>query len=105
VFSAPELLQRGFLSRVVADVDLSTLAQATVQRIAMLAPQAARLNKQTIRMLNQHPALMTKSIDATSFDANDGLLGDLLAHAYDYASSTEQREGIQAFLEKRAPKF
>ncbi|NCP40421.1 MAG: enoyl-CoA hydratase/isomerase family protein [Rhodoferax sp.] len=105
VFTAPELLQRGFLSRVVADVDLAAVAQATVQRITALAPQAARLNKQTIRTLNQHPALMSNSIDATSFGADDGLLGDLLAHAYDYASSAEQREGIHAFLEKRQPRF
>ncbi len=58
VFSAPEMLQRGFLSRVVADVDLLTLAQATVQRLAALAPQAARLNKQTLRVLNGPPAHM-----------------------------------------------
>lgn len=105
VFTAPELLQRGFLSRVVADVDLAAVVQATVQRINVLAPQAARLNKQTIRTLNQHPALMDKALDATFFDRNTGLIGDLLAHAYDYASSAEQREGIQAFLEKRLPRF
>jgi len=87
VFSAPDMLQRGFLSRVVADVDVSAEARATVQRICELAPQAARLNKQTLRAL-----------------INDQLPG-LLATAYDYADSAEQREGISAFLEKRQPDF
>lgn len=87
VFSAPDMLQRGFLSRVVADVDVSAAAQATVQRVCQLAPQAARLNKQTLRAL-----------------INDGWPA-LLATAYDYADSAEQREGINAFLEKRPPVF
>jgi enoyl-CoA hydratase/carnithine racemase len=87
VFSAPDMLQRGFLSRVVADVDIGELAHATVQRICQLAPQAARLNKQTLR------ALVTEPSPA------------VLATAYDYADSPEQREGITAFLEKRPPAF
>ncbi|MDD2844033.1 MAG: enoyl-CoA hydratase/isomerase family protein [Rhodoferax sp.] len=87
VFSAPDLLQRGFLSRVVPDVDVSELTQASVQRICQLAPQAARLNKQTLRALLPEPSQA------------------LLATAYDYADSAEQREGITAFLEKRPPAF
>jgi enoyl-CoA hydratase/carnithine racemase len=87
VFSATDMLQRGFLSRVVADADVSPVAQATVQRICELAPQAARLNKQTLRALVSDPP------------------SSLLATAYDYADSVEQREGISAFLEKRPPRF
>lgn len=87
VFSAPDMLQRGFLSRVVADVDISAVAQATVHRICELAPLAARLNKQAFRAI-VHDQLPT-----------------LLATAYDYADSAEQREGISAFLEKRQPMF
>jgi enoyl-CoA hydratase len=87
VFSAPDMLQRGFLSRVVADVAIRDLAQASVLHICQLAPQAARLNKQTLR------ALMHDQLPA------------LLATAYDYADSVEQREGINAFLEKRPPAF
>lgn len=98
MFGAPEMLQRGFLSRVVADVDLAALAQATVQRICFLAPQAARLNKQTIRTLNQAQS-------AFHIDSDGGPFNDLLAHAYDYADNAEQREGVQAFLDKRAPQF
>lgn len=87
VFSAPDMLQRGFLSRVVPDVDVLELTQASLQRICQLAPQAARLNKQTLR------ALLPESSPA------------LLAAAYDYADSAEHREGIAAFLEKRPPAF
>jgi enoyl-CoA hydratase/carnithine racemase len=87
VFSAPDMLQRGFLSRVVADADVGAAAQATVQRIRQLAPQAARLNKQTLRAFLHDP------------------MPSLLATAYDYADSIEQREGISAFLEKRQPGF
>lgn len=109
VFSAPELLQRGFLSRVVADVDLATMAQATLQRIAALAPRAARLNKQSIRVLNQSPVLINQALTAMNndirMDSSEASLRDLLAHAYDYADGAEQREGIAAFLQKRPPQF
>lgn len=105
VFSAPEMLQRGFLSRVVADVDLPTLAQATVQRISQLAPQAARLNKQTLRALNLPLALMDKAQLAMNSVVDMNATTALLATAYAYADSAEQREGITAFLEKRLPRF
>lgn len=87
IFSAPDMLQRGFLSRIAADVEIGELAQASVQRICQLAPQAARLNKQTLRALEH------------------GQLPALQATAYDYADSQEQREGITAFLQKRPPVF
>jgi len=105
VFSAPEMLQRGFLSRVVADVDLAHLAQATTQRICQLAPQAARLNKQTFRVLNPALALMDKAQSAINSVSDIAPVTALLATAYAYADSTEQREGITAFLEKRLPRF
>ncbi len=87
VFSASDMLQRGFLSRVAADVEIGELAQTSVRRMCQLAPRAARLNKQTLRALvhDQLPAL--------------------LISAYDYADSLEQREGITAFLAKRSPTF
>ena len=105
VFSAPEMLQRGFLSRVVADVDLPTLAHSTVQRITTLAPQAARLNKQTIRALNQPLSLMNTGQVATNSKVTDDPLSQLMASAYAYADSAEQREGITAFLDKRPAVF
>lgn len=105
VFGAPEMLQRGFLSRVVADVDLDSVVQATLDRIAQLAPQAARLNKQTLRALNPALAHIRQARTASETAASDDPVAALLANAYAYASSDEQREGITAFLEKRAPRF
>jgi enoyl-CoA hydratase len=78
VLDAPTMLQRGFLNRVVADADVANSALQSVNRILALAPQAARLNKQTFRGLNtQNP--------------------------YAYADSSEHKEGINAFIAKRKP--
>ena len=98
-FSAPEMLARGFLSRVVADELAAGDALASAQRIAALAPQAARLNKQTLRALKvaqvqEDPGRL--AIESIVSDAAD---------PYAYASSAEHREGIAAFLEKRSPVF
>ncbi len=90
VFSAPEMMARGFLSRVVPDDKLAAEASATVQRMVMLAPQAARLNKQALRALSAPLALADP---------------DVVASAYAYADSAEHREGISAFLAKRPPVF
>ena len=87
VLSAPVMLQRGFLNRVVADDKVASDAQDTVRRIAALAPQAARVNKQTLR-----------SLTGVSLATDD-------ASAYIYADSAEHREGVAAFVEKRRPRF
>ena len=84
VLDAAEMKSRGFLHAVVAEPALADEAQARCQRIAALAPGAARLNKQTLRAiaaLQSHPG------------------------AYDYAPDPEHREGIAAFLQKRKPAF
>jgi len=62
------------------------------QRICALAPQAARLNKQTLRVFG--------ALDVSSADRQA-----LLAQAYNYADSPEHREGINAFVGKRKPVF
>lgn len=86
VFAAPEMLQRGFLTAVVGGGDAALQASETIDRIAQLAPRAARLNKQTLRAMADNAAAMSP-------------------HAYAYADSAEHREGIAAFLEKRRPRF
>ncbi|MGL4810022.1 MAG: enoyl-CoA hydratase/isomerase family protein [Giesbergeria sp.] len=98
-FSAPDMLARGFLSRVMADELLQAEALATAQRVAALAPQAARLNKQTLRALKVPPALDDKAQAAIKIIANSGM------DPYAYADSAEHREGIHAFLAKRPPAF
>ena len=99
VFGAPDMKVAGFLSQVLPDDALAAQAQATALRIAALAPQAARLNKQTIRALNRPLAPVNKAQEATNLVANDA------DQAYAYAASSEHREGITAFLEKRKPVF
>jgi enoyl-CoA hydratase len=82
VLDAPTMLQRGFLNRVVADVDVANAAMQSVNRILALAPQAARLNKQTFRGLSQ---------------------GKMTQNPYAYANNEEHQEGICAFMAKRKP--
>lgn len=91
VLDAALMQQRGFLNQVVAASALDAAVDAHVQRMQGLAPQAARLNKQTFR------ALDLVNIDHAA--------PDLIANAYRYASSAEHREGVTAFTEKRAPQF
>lgn len=88
VLDAPTMLARGFLHTVLHDADVPAEAQQRTLRIARLAPQAARLNKQALRAL------------AGGQDAEA-----LVPTAYDYADSAEHREGIAAFLAKRPPNF
>ncbi|ROZ75691.1 enoyl-CoA hydratase/isomerase family protein [Ramlibacter sp. WS9] len=85
VLSAAEMKARGFLNRVTADGEVAGQAIASAQRIAALAPQAARLNKQSLRQLWQD--------------------GPAIVDAYRYADSDEHNEGISAFLQKRKPVF
>lgn len=96
VLDAPTLLLRGFLNGVLTDADVAGEALARARRIAALAPQAARLNKQTFRASNQLNPSVSGSSDAMTFVANS---------AYAYADSAEHREGIAAFLGKRKPVF
>lgn len=98
-FSAAEMLARGFLSRVVSDDMVGSEAQGSAQRVAALAPQAARMNKQTFRALKVPLALEYQAQVAIKNIVND------VADPYAYADSAEHREGVTAFLEKRAPLF
>ena len=98
-FTAPEMLARGFLSRVVPDERLGAEALGAALRVAALAPQAARLNKQTLRALKMPPALDSQAPTAIKNEAYGA------ADPYAYAPSAEHREGITAFLAKRPPVF
>ena len=88
MYDAPALLRAGFLTRLCAAEQVLAQASASAQRVASLAPQAARLHKQSLRALGQ------------------GVSADVLVQtAYAYADSAEHREGIAAFLAKRPPVF
>ena len=99
IFSATDMKAAGFLSRVLPHSQMADEAQATSLRIAALAPQAARLNKQALRALNSPAA----GADIGQHAIN--MVADHVANPYAYANSTEHREGILAFLEKRKPAF
>lgn len=99
IFSAADMKASGFLSRVLADGQLTAETQATALRIAALAPQAARLNKQTLRALINPLAPVNVAQGAIDLRATH------VVNAYAYADSAEHREGILAFLEKRKPAF
>ena len=71
-----------------------------LNRILALAPQAARLNKQTFRQFY----MKNQSVDGTNnaYSAiNNIAISD--TDTYNYANSAEHREGIQAFIDKRKP--
>ena len=91
VLDAAQMQQRGFLNQVVAASALDVTVDVCVQRMQGLAPQAARLNKQSFRALA--PVDIAQAAP------------DLIANAYRYASSAEHREGVTAFNEKRPPRF
>jgi enoyl-CoA hydratase/carnithine racemase len=88
VLDAPTMLARGFLHAVVPEAVLADDVLTRARRMAELSPEAARLNKQTLRALAV----------GTPADA-------LVDRAYEYAGHAEHREGIAAFLDKRTPAF
>jgi enoyl-CoA hydratase/carnithine racemase len=99
IFSAPEMLARGFISRVLEGSALAADVHATAQRIAGLAPLAARANKQIIRaLINPLESVYPpeKSCHSMAVQLNS---------PFAYASSHEHKEGIQAFINKRIPCF
>lgn len=89
VLDASTLAARGFLSQVLEAQALAAAAQDVADQLARLAPQAARLNKRGLRQAQP----LAPVGDAA------------LAEAFHYADSAEHREGIEAFLAKRAPVF
>ena len=97
VFEAPALYASGFLSALLP-VNSDSEVERRVARLCALAPQAARLNKQTFRTLNR------LNPDDPGLTASE-LIASMLAQAYTYANSHEHREGIDAFLNKRTPAF
>lgn len=98
-FSAAEMAARGFVGSVVADDQLRAEALASAGRVAALAPQAARSTKQTLR------ALLAAPLAAAQALAQQGTGGRAGEDVYAYADAPEHREGIAAFLDKRAPQF
>jgi enoyl-CoA hydratase/carnithine racemase len=106
IFDAQHMAAQGFLTKVLPEAPLSIHTQALARRIAGLAPQAARMNKQTFRALNWPLARVEYAQDAINSVANlDAKTEVTEAATYAYANHAEHREGIAAFIEKRSPNF
>ena len=98
VLDAAEMKQRGFLSRVCQASALAKDVHDASKRICNLAPAAARQNKRTFR---SNQSLATGFVDRLAMYSVAGSTAD----DYQYADSAEHREGVTAFIEKRAPIF
>lgn len=96
VFDADYMHKRNFLMQVFENEAIATQALQLSLRISALAPQAARMNKQTFRKLNSAAMPDPQAQAAPENIANA---------AYAYADSPEHHEGIDAFVNKRKPEF
>lgn len=90
MLSADEAFAKGILTRVVDDDALADEVRRCVRSIVDGAPLAARINKQQLRRL---------MADSRPFTPEERL------NAYAFADTEDYRIGVQAFLDKRPPKF
>ena len=88
LLNAAAALQHGLVHAVVPDAEVAAHTLARARGLATLSPQAARINKRTLRQMA----------------AGGPGEAERLAH-YAYADSDEHREGVMAFIEKRTPRF
>jgi len=85
---AARAFQLGLVHELAADAEVAARTRARALSAAALSPQAARLNKRTLRQLA----------------AGGPSAAERHAH-FAYADSAEHREGIGAFIDKRTPRF
>ena len=88
LLDANRALQLGLVHAVVADTEVGAVTQQRARQAAAFSPQAARINKRTLRQLA----------------AGGPTAAERRAH-FGYAASAEHREGVTAFIEKRPPCF
>ena len=89
ILAADEALAKGLVSRVVDDAQVVDEALATAARIAAGAPLVARWHKQWVhRLMNGRPLSEAEK-----------------RAAFDFLSTDDYREGMDAFFAKRRPRF
>jgi len=89
IWGAREAYEKGLVSRVVPDAEVAKEAYAAARRIAQGAPLVARWHKKFIRRLADPRALSAEEY----------------AESYACFDTADFREGVAAFLAKRAPQF
>ncbi len=90
LFSAAEAAAAGLVNRVVAADELDAVVREYAETMAANAPLTIRASKEMIRRVQAH-----RRIEAS-------LGRDLIVSCY---TSTDFREGVQAFLDKRPPRW
>jgi enoyl-CoA hydratase/carnithine racemase len=92
LFTAREMLEAGFLARVVPDEEVEKATYEAAERIASLAPLVHAWHKRFVKKILRDPALST-------------LTEEEFASQFACFDTGDFREGVAAFLAKRAPKF
>ncbi|HYY87943.1 MAG TPA: enoyl-CoA hydratase-related protein [Chloroflexota bacterium] len=90
-FSAEQALRMGLVDEVVPTADLEACLERWLDDLLAGSPLALRRAKQDIALVLDDPALRN--------------VADRDAHAAELFDSADYREGVRAFLEKRAPRF
>jgi len=91
MMGAAEALQAGLITRVVADAEVVPVALETARLIASFSRQAVRLARDTVMRAEELPLTEGLRYERSLFHRLFG--------------THDQREGMAAFLEKRAPRF
>lgn len=91
IFGADEALRMGFVSRVVPAAGLDEAVDTLTSAIAENAPLTAKAVKLTVNAFLENPADSDSEDAQTAIDACN--------------ASDDYREGVQAFEEKRKPRF
>lgn len=89
-FDAAEALRIGFVHEVVPAEQLDSRVDAVVKALVTASPAAVRACKRLLQQVAQH------EIDAA-------LIAQTVEAIADIRASTEGREGVQSFLQKRQP--
>ena len=89
--NAVQALEMGMVTRVVPPADLDESVDGVLKQLAGKSPIGMRIGKTAFHLVQDMP-----------FDAALDLLAEKIAEV---AATEDAREGITAFLEKRAPQF
>ena len=90
-FSAKEAFDMGLISELVPDPEVEGRAIDLARRIAALPPLAIQLAKEAVLAGMDAPLSSALALESKSSQI--------------LFSSRDQKEGMQAFIEKRKPKF